>query len=354
MEITKKVRELIKATKMHPKASEQDLDLFLHFAEKAGLDPLSNQINAVFRYDKEAKRHRMSVQVGIDGYRLIADRTSVYAGSDDYLFDDGLTVFQHMSENRGHPLTATCTIYKIVRNHRVPFSATADWKSYCPPGNAGFMWDKMPYLMLGKCAESLALRKGFPQELSGLYTEEEMAQSNDEPLVEISPKSPPSDTTPMEITDQKIDDAPAKETDDTAITDRPFSPDHLRTVLIKGANAKSKELRELAGMPTTSKIVAALIQRAYQDPPTNGQNVDERAKEVYSAIDKYHKFLHFIYGERAIGEDGISNKNLSQADLLTLLNWISGGKASFTATLEEHAVSEARLVWKAIENETSS
>jgi hypothetical protein len=42
------------------------------------------------------------------------------------------------------------------------------------------MWATMPDVMLSKCSESLALRAAFPNELSGVYTAEEMGQSTND------------------------------------------------------------------------------------------------------------------------------------------------------------------------------
>jgi phage recombination protein Bet len=151
-------------------ASDDELELFLYACKRTGLDPFMRQIHAVSRWDDKAKRKVMTVQTAIDGYRLIADRTGAYAGNDDAEF---------VADDKG-PTAARVTVYKMVQGQRCPFTATARWDEYYPGDKGGFMWRKMPHVMLAKVAEALALRKAFPAELSGVYTREEMEQAGGE------------------------------------------------------------------------------------------------------------------------------------------------------------------------------
>jgi phage recombination protein Bet len=144
-----------------------EFELFVNICNRTGLDPFAKQIYFIQRGGK------WSPQTSIDGYRLIAERTGMYAGSDEPVYD---------SEDGDHPGKASVTVWKLVGGQRVPFSASARWSEY--KQDTSPMWKKMPYLMLGKCAESLALRKAFPQELSGIYTKEEMDQAG--PYVEAA------------------------------------------------------------------------------------------------------------------------------------------------------------------------
>lgn len=176
-------------------ATNDELQLFLYQAKRTGLDPLSRQIHFVKRKSSQGE-DKASIQTAIDGYRLVADRTGKYAGSDDYLFDEGLTQFQHIASGRKVPITATVTVWKIVQGERCPFTATARWDEYFPGDKQGFMWRKMPYLMLGKCAEALALRKAFPAELSGLYTNEEMMHADAATPVQATVRQPEQSSGP--------------------------------------------------------------------------------------------------------------------------------------------------------------
>lgn len=160
--------ELIRKT-VAAGCSNDELALFLEVCRGSGLNPFMKQIYAIKRGDK------MTVQTGIDGYRLLAARTGALAGIDDALYD---------SEEGEHPAWAQVTVWRLVQGQRVPFSAKARWREYAglnKDGNPVAMWAKMPWLMLGKCAEALALRKAFPAELSGVYTAEEMEQADNPP-----------------------------------------------------------------------------------------------------------------------------------------------------------------------------
>jgi len=153
---------------------DDDMLLFLYVAKRTGLDPLTKQIFAIYRWNTRMGREVMTIQSSIDGMRLVAQRTKQYAGQDD-------VVYLPVDESTKYPTKASVSVYKVIEGQRVAFTASARWSEYVQVDKAGLptsMWSHMPYLMLGKCAEALALRKAFPNELSGIYTDEEMAQAS--------------------------------------------------------------------------------------------------------------------------------------------------------------------------------
>jgi hypothetical protein len=113
--------------------------------------------------------------------RTRAADTGEYAGSDAVLYmEDG--VWTSAPKKADPPQAAMVTVWRLVQGQRCKFEAVARWSEYKPePGPSGqgdTMWRRMPHTMLGKCAEALALRKGFPRQLAGLYAAEEMDQAN--------------------------------------------------------------------------------------------------------------------------------------------------------------------------------
>jgi phage recombination protein Bet len=163
--------------------TNDELELFLYTAKRTGLDPLANQIHAVKRWNAAAGKQTMSIQVGIDGYRLIADRTGKYAPGPEptFTYDD-----------KGSLLTATAYVKKLVADTWHTVAATAHFDEYKGTKKGGalnHMWATKGHIMLGKCAEALALRRAFPAELSGVYTREEMDQANNQPET-IPPAEP--------------------------------------------------------------------------------------------------------------------------------------------------------------------
>ena len=159
-------------------ASDDELQMFIAVANRTGLDPFAKQIHAVKRWDSRAGREIMSIQVSIDGLRLVAQRSGEYQGQTEveWCGADGVWVKIWTSEK--YPYAARVGVWR--KDFKEPCYAIAKFSSYASTKKDGSlvnMWQRFAELMIAKCAEALALRKAFPQELSGLYTHEEMQQA---------------------------------------------------------------------------------------------------------------------------------------------------------------------------------
>ncbi|HOH62096.1 MAG TPA: phage recombination protein Bet [Bacilli bacterium] len=174
---SKEMFELI--VRIYCKGADMDsIAMYFNIIKRLKLDPFANQVYLVTRKVKQADgsyKNESRPLISIDGYRAIAERTKQLAGVDDAIFDDGYK-YEPGKEPK-NPSKATITIYRMVKGQRVGFTASARWKEYFPGEKQGFMWNKMPYNQLAKCAEALALRKAFPQDLSGLFVDAEMDQA---------------------------------------------------------------------------------------------------------------------------------------------------------------------------------
>lgn len=149
-------------------ASETEVEFFMEVSKRCRLDPFRKQIHAVKRWDATLQREALSFQVGIDGLRAIASRTGEYVGNDEPAFE---------LDAKGNPIKASCTVYRLIHGQRYAFTASVFWAEYAQKkkdGSLTKMWYDRPFGQLGKCAEAAALRKAFPEESGGLYTEEEL------------------------------------------------------------------------------------------------------------------------------------------------------------------------------------
>ncbi len=196
--------------------NDAEFDLFMAAARSAGLDPFRKQISPlVFNKSKPDKR-RMSIITTIDGLRSIAARSGRYRPDEDE------PDFSYEPEEKG-PTNPLGLVRAKVRIHTQddrgvwhPVIGVAYWTEFAPITeqwgegedgrrrptgkmalDTGGNWGRMPRVMLAKCAEAQALRKAFPDDLSGLYEASEFDQAK---IIDVLP----SEAVAIEERDQRL------------------------------------------------------------------------------------------------------------------------------------------------------
>ena len=198
--------------------NDDEFSLFIHMARALGLDPLRRQIYAFVFSKNDPKKRRMSIITAIDGFRTIADRTGNYRPDEDeptFETDPSLV----SASNPAGLVKAVVRIYKFSHNAWHKVTAAALWSEYAPlkeewseyrsiedgkwpDGNTRYKkvpaegatkiiklddsgnWAKMPYHMLAKVAEALALRKAWPDDFANVYVSEEVDRAA---MLDITP-----------------------------------------------------------------------------------------------------------------------------------------------------------------------
>jgi phage recombination protein Bet len=168
-------------------ATEKEFQVLMEIAKARRLNPLLRQVHFVKRWDSQRGKEIWSVQVSVDGLRAIAERTGKYDGQDEPEYE--------LNDKGG---IVSCKVRVYRKDWSRPAVGVAYWNEYVQTkkdGSPSRFWVTMPHVMIAKCAEAIAMRKAFPEDMGGLYVDEEMQQAENErprpQLTQISPHVAP-------------------------------------------------------------------------------------------------------------------------------------------------------------------
>lgn len=174
--------------------NDTEFNLFLEACRSYGLDPFRKQIHAVVYSKDNPDKRKMTIIVSRDGLRVLAHRCRDYRPASE----PAQVAYDKAAVGPTNPkgiVSATVKLWKQDnRGEWYPVIGEAYWDEFAPVADewafdqeerkrkptgrkvldASGNWARMPIVMITKCAESQALRAGWPETFGNIYAEEEM------------------------------------------------------------------------------------------------------------------------------------------------------------------------------------
>lgn len=172
MNLTPEQIKLLELNKIiPPNCPKAQVDFFATVCEKKKLDPFLRQIHLVERNERDGKggwKKSYTIQAGIDGMRVIAQRNCK------------IKSYKRWVEKREDDLYGICEIDTEDRGKYYDELPFEEYVQRTKEGQPNSFWKKFKQTMIKKCAEESVLRMMAPEDLSGVYGDDEMQQADTE------------------------------------------------------------------------------------------------------------------------------------------------------------------------------
>lgn len=152
-------------------ASDAEFKMFTEVCKASGLNPFKREIwfirtkEYVNNYGKTVPA-KVQIMTGLNGFYEIANRNPQFDGIEAGLINERGEWVKSCPDKF---IGAWARVYR--KDRKIPFEAEVSVKEF---GGEGGVWKTKGAYMIRKVAESHALRKSFPQQMNGIYSEEEL------------------------------------------------------------------------------------------------------------------------------------------------------------------------------------